>query len=141
MDILFSAQVWFEPDLATAGNRFSIVSSLQVIIQSQFVNWNLGLKSKVMGDFVSKKLACLTLAGQQLLNVCYKMTLVSLNFLQIAYKLNFWINCDLNRYQKTSFNHTENNNIADRNFMASCRKAAAEIESFKRKITFLLECF
>lgn len=48
---------------------------------------------------LSKKLACLTLTGQQLLNVCYKMTLVSLNFLQIAYKLNFWINCDLNRYQ------------------------------------------
>lgn len=53
MDILFSAQVWFEPDLATADNRFSIVSPPQVIIQSQFVNRNLCLKSKVMGDFVS----------------------------------------------------------------------------------------
>lgn len=107
MDILFSAQLQFEPDLPTADNRFSIVSPPQVIIQSQFVNWNLCLKSETMGVVVSilksralksegwmlqalsKKLACLMLTGQQLLNVYYKNTLVSPNFLRIAYKLNF----------------------------------------------------
>lgn len=53
MDILFSAQLPFEPHLPTADNRFSIVSPSQVIIQSQFVNWILCLKSEVMRDVVS----------------------------------------------------------------------------------------
>lgn len=36
MDILFSAQLQFEPDLTTADNRFSSVPPPEVIIQSVF---------------------------------------------------------------------------------------------------------
>lgn len=53
MHILFSGQLHLEPDLPTADNRISNVSSPQVVIQSHFVNWNLCLKSEVMGNAVS----------------------------------------------------------------------------------------